>query len=306
MGGVTDMLFGSSESPSISQADTKTGQQEMLLEELTKLMRGQIGKGVESYSGDMTAKPSDLETKGWGMINQLMGDSGGRTATNQEAISKILQGTTSVPSYDVGEFDTQGIQDWYQNALVKPAMKTWEKDVAPVVQEKFIAQNAGSSGAANRAISGSAEDLMTSLNSQLADKLLSEKGAFDTRKFTAGLQGNQNEFTAGQNDLQRILNVPGMELTDTDTLLKTILAGTTAGATERGIDQNALNAEYQKWLTSQGYANPWLSYLNTVLGTNAFENVVNPGSQQQGLFQTILGPVMGAAGQAGGFGKLFS
>ncbi len=37
-----------------------------------------------------------------------------------------------MPRFDVGEFDPGAIQDWYENALVTPAMKTWEKDIVPV------------------------------------------------------------------------------------------------------------------------------------------------------------------------------
>jgi|GEM_PF-1579947 len=277
MGGIVDSIFGSTESPSVSQATTQTPEQQALLKKLSELLQGQLGTGVESYPGDMTAGPSGLQTQAWNEISRLM--SGGKSGSSTEAVNRILQGS------DVGEFDPAAIQDWYKNALVNPAMAEWEKNVAPVVQEKFIGQNAGSSGAANRAIAGSAEDLMTNLNAQLAAALYGEKGAYDTRK-----------FTAGQSDLNRATAVPGMESTSTIDFLKTLGMGTDAGATQQALNQTDINELISKWTTEQPYNNPWLNLLANALGTTSFENVVDPGSRSSGLMQDFMPAIAGWAG----------
>lgn len=269
---VTDTLFGKTESPSVSPTSTMTAEQSKLLKQLSDLLSGQLGTGAETYPGDMTAGPSALQTQTWDELSRLI--SGGKSGTSAEAVNKVLAGT------DTGQFDPAAIQEWYKDALVTPAMAEWEKNVAPAVQEKFISQNAGSSGAANRAIAGSAEDLMTSLNAQLADALKTEKSAFDTR-----------EFTAGQSDLDRLLQVPGMESTSTTDFLRTLGIGGEAGTTQQALNQADINELLAKWTGSQPYSNPWLRFLQAALGKNAIENVVSPGSQQEGLFSSVIAPM---------------
>ena len=295
------MLMGGSEDPQIQQGFTKSNEQRSLINRLAKVLDLQLGDeqnptgiGVPAYEGSLTAGPSGLEQKSWGVLDNLLGGGiQGSQQTNQDAISRIMDGTGEVPKYDVGQFDPKAIQDWFQGALVNPAMRTWEDQVVPTIQEKFIGQNAGSSGAANRAISGSASDLMAQLNSLFADKLMGEKQAFDTREFQAGTQDVQNQINVGQNDLQRILNVPGMGSTDTQSMINAILTGQQAGATQRGIEQQGLSEAFQKWLYSQPYANPWLSqFLNPAVSATSNENIVFPGTQSQGLFQTMLAPIM--------------
>lgn len=278
MGDIGEFFFGGSEEaeePRIDQATTYTPEQNELLKQLTALLGGQMGQGVTAYPGDMTAGPSGLQTQSWDAISDLI--SGGKSTSSADAVSKVLAGT------DMGEFDPAAIQEWYQDALVVPAMKNWENNVVPTVQEKFIGQNAASSGGANRAIAGSASDMMTDLNSQLASMLLGEKTAFDTRK-----------FTAGQSDLDRATQVPGMESTSTTDWLNTLMSGTTAGTTQQGLNQADINAEISKWSTEQPYNNPWLNLIASALGATSFENVVQPATQQEGLLQTVLAPIFSA------------
>jgi len=332
VGGTTAMgkdsgnwLTGKTTAPSATSLSTMTPEQSALLKQLNELLGGktgeggefipgQLGQGVPAYEGKLTAGPTGMEEKGWGAISSLLSGPQ-QSATSKTAIDKILQGTAQgVQKYDVGEFDPAAIQSWYQDALVKPAMDTWEKSVVPQIQEKFIGQNAGSSGAANRAISGSAEDMMSNLNAQLATALYGEKGAFDTRKFTSETDYIKNLFSAGQNDATRAAQVPVMENASMENFMKAIGLGTSAGATERGIEQQGLNEEYMKWLSSQGYSNPYLSLLSSALGQRASENVVNPGSQQSGILQDVLAPAFGSyMGSESGseaitnlFSKLFS
>lgn len=307
-----DSMLGKVDPATLSSVSKLTKEQSELLQKLTGILSGQVGAGAEPYSGTLTAGASPLQKQSWDAISDLI-SGGTQQDSSKQAIEKLLSGTTNVPGavdvkgYDVGEFDPAAIQDWYQNALVKPAMDTWEKNVAPAVQEKFISQNAGSSGAANRAISGSAADLMTQLNAQLADKLQTEKGAFDTRKFGAGMDTANKEFAsetdfvnrlfgAGQNDLGRLTTVPGLENQSMDAFFKALGLGTDAGATQQGVDQNALIEEYTKWQQSQPYNNPWLKLLESSMGTSASEPVVTGGSSQEGWLKpaTEIAKIIGS------------
>ena len=310
MGGIGEAIFGGSQnagSPRIDQAPTMTAEQQGLLKQLNELMSGQLGQGIDPYQGDLTAPASPLQNQAWGQISQLL-SGGTQSDTSRQAIDRILQGTTNVPGavdvegYDVGEFDPTAIQTWYQDALVNPAMSTWEQSVVPQVQEKFIGQNAGSSGAANRAIAGSAENMMTGLNAQLANALFGEKQAFDTREFAAGMDkaGKQFQsetdfvnrlFSSGQGDLDRMTAIPGLENQSMESFFRAIGLGEGAGATQRDISQQGLNEAFSRWQAGQAYNNPWLNLLNSALGQSSFENVVQPDIQKSGLLQDLIAPV---------------
>ena len=337
---------------------------------IDKILAGSIVPGPASVS-QYTPQPFDPDAT-TGLFSQAMAGAPTFDPSATTDLFSQAMGTsadTFRPDmvkewYQTGEFDPTAIQDWYQNALVTPAMAEWEKKIAPTIQEKFIGQNAGSSGAANRAISGSASDLMTNLNAQLADKLASEKGAYDTRKFssgmaaadallgekgaadtrqfasgtglanallggqqtagaqqystasslanallggqqvaggqqfTAGMAGtgaeNQaitdyinNLFSAGQADLTRATAVPGMENQSMQGLFQALGMGTTAGATQQGMDQNALIEAFTKWQQEQPSSNPWLQFLKPAMQTSATEPVVLGGSTREGA----LGPL---------------
>ena len=279
--GIFDSMFGKVEPSTVSSISTLTKDQAELLRKLTEIVSGQIGKGVEAYPKSITAGSSPLQQQSWDAISKLI-SGGTQPDASKQAIEKILAGTGEIPKYDVGEFDPAAIHQWYKDALYKPAMEAWEKDVVPTVQEKFIAQNAGSSGAANRAISGSAADVMRDLNSQLATALMGEKSAFDTRKYSTETDYINKLFESGQGDLSRMVNVPGIENQSMEQFFKALGLGEVAGATQQGIDQNKLVEDYTKWQQSQPYSNPWLKFLGSTMGTSASEPVVTGGEAKEG------------------------
>jgi hypothetical protein len=381
---VTDLLFGSTSQagePRIDTASTMTPMQRQTLDELNAIVYSNLGQGAPMYQGDLAAGPTGLQNQTWDQIANLVAG-GAQSPQSSEAISRILAGNQNVPGaanvpgysastkastpgyqasgavtpqqYDVGQFDPQAIQDWYKNALVTPAMKNWEQSVVPTIQEKFISQNAGSSGAANRAIAGSAANLMTDLNGQLANALYGEKQNYDTRKYDAGTnyvnqlfnsgldyagrsdtaKSNQaqqalaaaldyasradtagantatQQFTSNSDFINRLFqnsmnnynslqSIPGLEGIGTQNYQNTLNLAGNAGTTQNALNQNQLTANYQQWLNAQDYNNPWLNLLNNALGQSAFENVVQPEQQNQGLLQTLLS---GSGGQGIGEG----
>ena len=62
--------------------------------------------------------------------------------------------------------DEQQMQDTFQQSYVDPAMQTFNQQVVPGIQERFVGGNAGSSSALNQALASSASDLSTNLGAQ--------------------------------------------------------------------------------------------------------------------------------------------
>ena len=64
-------------------------------------------------------------------------------------------------------YDPEQFQGLFQQAFIDPAMQTYEQQVLPSIQQRYIGANAGSSSALNQALASSASDLSTSLGSQM-------------------------------------------------------------------------------------------------------------------------------------------
>lgn len=58
------------------------------------------------------------------------------------------------------------MQSAFQKGVVDPTMQTYNQQVVPGLQQRFVDANAGASSALNQALSQSANDLSTSLGSQ--------------------------------------------------------------------------------------------------------------------------------------------
>ena len=58
------------------------------------------------------------------------------------------------------------LQSAFQKGVVDPQLKTYQQDILPAIQERFVGQNASSSSAMNQALARSAEDFTTSLGGQ--------------------------------------------------------------------------------------------------------------------------------------------
>lgn len=85
-------------------------------------------------------------------LNSIIGGLGGDEASG--AISGLLKG------YD---------EDMFQKGVVDPAMRQYENQVLPSLQQRFTDANAGSSSALNQALSQSAQDLSSSLAGKRID-----------------------------------------------------------------------------------------------------------------------------------------
>lgn len=292
-------LFGSTEAPKVSSVSNLTNPQNLLLNKLIGLIGGNLGdSSINTYPGNWTTPASSVQQSLFSSIENLLKKNGTTkpNAVAQANAQTLSQGFTA-PTVDAGTYNPTAVKQWYTDALVKPAMQTWEKEIVPQVQEKFIGQNAGSSGAANRAIANSAEDVMSNLNSQLANAMYGEKQAFDTRAFTADTTNAANKLNTNQLNLNALTSGGNLSMgadTNAYNQLASLLGiANTAGAQQYGVNQNATQGGYQQWLAQQPYSNPWLTYLGTALGTSATTPVVTGAVQQQGALSS-LSPIIAA------------
>ena len=236
-----------SEGGVVDQAPTMLPIQKRNLINLNQLVDANMGQGVESYGGDYTAGAAGNQQQAFDLVQQLLGGGGGM-GQSQDFLQNL---TKPYDPTSANEFFNKGIRD--------PTMKDWEENTLPSIQEHFIGQNAGRSGAANRAISGSGADLMAMLSGEKARTLYGDKQQY-TQNALQGVSQNAQ--------IQELMTKLGL----------------TAGGTERGIEGEQLMEGYNDWQTEQDYNNPWLTnFLSTALGSQAQTPVVQQPYQNQGV-----------------------
>jgi hypothetical protein len=264
-----DALFGSTDPGGYTgNAPRMTTGQESLLNQLTGMISGQVGKGVEAYPGQVVPGATGTQQNTFDLAQLITGGQYQPVQDSQGALSQMFQ-----------PFDPTSAQQYWQQGVVDPAMQLWERDILPAVQERFISNNAGSSGAANRAIARSGEELTTNLSGQLANLLYS------------GQQSHLGRQVDASNTLMnQLTGITGI--------------GTTAGGAERDIMSQLLGEDYQKWLATQPYNNPWLNMVPQALGAQAFEPIVQGPSSSSGLLQSVIAPLIGSYMQGGGQGGI--
>lgn len=84
-------------------------------------------------------------------------------------LSTLLGNNTNLASDTLSgllQSDGAGFEDQFQKGVVDPAMKTYNQQILPGIQERFVDQNAGSSSALNQALVSSAGDLSNILGGQ--------------------------------------------------------------------------------------------------------------------------------------------
>lgn len=244
MGGVSDFLFGSSGTQKqVGTADLMTGSQKKLFNQLLSYAGNSVGQGLESYGDDLTAGASPLQSQSFDAISSML-SGGGILGQGQNALSGLLS-----------DFDPAEASSTWQTTVGDPMMDAWETQVLPKIKEQFLALGAGSSGAANRAIADSGADLAGSMGENLAKYL-----------FDAGESHKSRQATAA-NEALSYATTP-------------VTLGLSAGATQRGINQDAFSANYQEWLRTQAENNPALALAMNLMGVNAISPIMDDGNTQ--------------------------
>lgn len=93
-------------------------------------------------------------------------------------------------------FDPNQLMQFYEKGLVNPTLQTYNEQIVPAIQQRYVDANAGSSSALNQALAKSATDLSSGLSGQLAGLL-----------YQGQQQGGQNQLGA----LNQILSLLGQK-----------------------------------------------------------------------------------------------
>lgn len=92
-------------------------------------------------------------------------------------------------------FDPNQLMEFYQKGLVNPSLQTFNEQIIPSIQQRYVDANAGSSSALNQALAKSATDLSSGLSGQLAGLL-----------YQGQQQGSQNQLNALNQVLSLLTN----------------------------------------------------------------------------------------------------
>jgi len=155
-------LFG--DDPKLDLISLLTPGQQGLLDQLTKLLGGQMGEGITPYEGQMVAGESGLQKD----VFDLLGESG------MGMLESALQ-----------PFDPESATQYWEKSVKAPMMETWEEDIIPEIMEPFAGMGALSSGGLNRALARSGKELTTGLGATLADILFRAEESHKGRQFGA-------------------------------------------------------------------------------------------------------------------------
>ncbi len=268
MGGVGDFLFGSQDKMKVTgAADLLTPAQKNLFNSLVGYARENVGTGVPAYGGQLSAASNPLLDQSREALSAAVTGEG-LTGEGQEALSGLMS-----------PFDPAAAAAAWKASVADPMTRTWETQILPKIRESFIGRNAGSSGAANRAVAESGANLASELSGNLAKYL----------------------FDAGEAQKNRALSASRTAL---DYVTQPASLGLSAGETQRKADQDALSAQYAEWLRTQPQSNPALELARNLLGVRSFLPLVE--KEKTGLGGASEASDLGSFLLGSGSGDVFS
>lgn len=244
------LLGGGGGGTKVKRKPTMTPEQLELLRTLTGQIEPQIGEGV-SWEG--APYMSDVQRQIYGQLpGMLTGEGDPLYGRGTDVLAGMME-----------EYDPAAEREYWESSIVNPAMRRWEQEVIPGLQERFVSGGALSSGAFSRALTRSGADLTADLQAQLGGLMFKGRSEAQRRQFEAAQAGEGR----GLGRLRDVLGISGAETA----------------------------AEMERFQAEQPYANPWLDYLGPALGSRAFENIAlgqGPTTTQR------LGSALGAGGSA--------
>ncbi len=284
---------GGGQSMSVQQVPILTPEQKQLQEKWTNLLLEQLGQGVPAYSGQMYAGLSPLQQSGINYYGGLAPIAQQGTNIFQNALSNfnpqagmnyLNQGSGALNTM-LADYNPAADKEYWNKAFVNPAMRNFNQNIVPQIQERYAGQNAGSSGAMNRAIANAGVDLSTNLNAQLANLMYRGRESQLGRQQTGVNQALAYSAMPAEMAKQAgQIGAMGM-----DTMGQVM----NAGNLQQQNTQAGLNEQYQKWLQGQAYSNPWLGMTNYAF-TPAFENVGTVNTESPSFMQSTGFPLLGA------------
>lgn len=283
----------------MSTAPNWTKGQGELFDQLTDMLGGQLGAGIPGYEGDTVAPLTGMEQRGMDYFGGMT-PIGASTmdymqgalnladpATSQEYLTKAGGALDTM----LQDFNPQDTIDLFNQSVRPEAMRTFEQDILPMIQEKYISGGQSRSGALDRAFARSGEDLTSGLSGQLAQMIYGDKQSHLGRQQTAINQGMNMAGLPG--DL--ISQAMGIGGTGADFVGKML----DVGGMERAYDQDVIGDLLSKWEQSQPYNNPWLRYLPTALNATPYGQ---PYQSQSALSSLMPGIGLGLGGMMSGGG----
>ncbi len=295
--------MGKNTTPQVQQIPLINQGQQGLLGNLTGLLQQQLGQGGPVFGGQFAAGTSPLQQQGFGGFGAVPGAASslfGQIPQAQAQGQGFLQQGGQALNQILQPFDPTAAQDFFQQSIGDPATRRFQEQILPSVAERFISRGQGRSGGLQTALGRAASDFGGNLAGQLASTVFGAQQAHLGRQ----QQGVNQALSFSQAPLG-ILGAAGQVGGQGANLLQSLLG---AGGQQRGIEQQGLSGEFQRFQQGLPSNNPFLQFLPQALGARSFENVLsqrpNPlGSLLGGLGGALQGPLGEAL--AGGLGGLF-
>jgi hypothetical protein len=225
-----------------------TEEQGMLLDELTALIRGELGQGMDPYPGEIIPPADALQQRAFSWAEGLDPES----ASQQARESSLMDMVMGKPSFERTPETEAELERYYQEAFVGPG-KAAHQDELDVLAERYAGAGMNRSGSFADALGRSTTDYWSQLQGQKAGLMRGDI---------------QDERAARESAAGRVM--PGAEaLAREESRVPTLWAQ--AGQARRGIDRELASEGVYDWLISQPAYNPWLGYMGLGLNTPAFQ-----------------------------------
>lgn len=266
------------------------------------LVQGNIGRPGPQYGGQLVPGVSPLQQAGFDVAGGLPPiASGGMQLGAQMSAGldpggpgRIAAGAESAMGDILSPMDAGAARDYWQGSFVDPAMRNLTERILPAVSERYAGagtHGAVSGGGFGRAIGRATGDVATGLNAQLGQILFGADQAARNRQL-----GGVNAATSAALLPSRI--AASGEVLGGDALSRML----GIGGMQRGISGEQLGEQYQKWESSQAYANPYLQFMSTVMGQPG--NTIVGQGQGPGALAALapaLGMYLGSEAGSGAF-----
>ncbi len=218
--------------PTTSATSTLTRGQKRVLKQSGAILERELDRPGAVYQGQVVPGATAGQRTAFGAGANLLSQG----ANTLPAINQMLSGQT----------DPAAVNQYYQQALVNPAMQTFGRTMDTMASR--YGDTYGQSGGMLRGMGQAATDFNTNLSGQLAGLQFAERNAARDRQGQGvGLALNQQQ--GYEQTLSQMLGI---------------------GGAERSIAGQVNQAAMAKWNAGQAVNNPWLQALfGPVLGTQA-------------------------------------
>ena len=252
LGSFVSSIFGGGEEAEATTQSTMNAEQRKILEKLLLPYFESVSPvgdyREEAYPGKLSTGMSNLEQMSLAALEERAKGfaAGEKTPLRQEGESALTRTLQADPT----EWE-----NFYQTNIQEPLLKEFEEDIYPRIGRKYAPSGYWSGERAR-----SEEDAVENLTDALT------RGRFETG------------FAARESALERSLRgaqmVPEYDETEFNPLLRLLQAG----GVPRGVEQGALDREYQDFLRRIGGRGDIVNQMIGAIGVPTTQTVVKPGS----------------------------